>query len=87
VAVLTEHRAQLDQLVALLLSSETVDGSEVYAIAGRPEPDSGAGMMVPAEHGSSADAEHPAHPAERRGERAPADAKAPDARQTTHRSG
>jgi cell division protease FtsH len=33
------HRSELDQLVSLLLERETVDGSEVYRIAGRPEPD------------------------------------------------
>ena len=32
------HRAELDQLVSLLLERETVDGSEVYRIAGRPVP-------------------------------------------------
>jgi cell division protease FtsH len=46
VAILTDHRGELDKLVTLLLSNETIDGSEVYAIAGRPEPDSGAGMVV-----------------------------------------
>jgi cell division protease FtsH len=38
VAVLREHRDALDKLVELLLARETVDGSEVYAITGRPEP-------------------------------------------------
>ena len=32
------HRDQLDQLVSLLLERETVDGSEVYRIVGRPVP-------------------------------------------------
>jgi cell division protease FtsH len=32
------HRDQLGQLVTLLLERETVDGSEVYRIAGRPVP-------------------------------------------------
>jgi cell division protease FtsH len=32
------HSEQLDQLVSLLLERETVDGSEVYRIAGRPVP-------------------------------------------------
>jgi cell division protease FtsH len=32
------HRDQLGQLVSLLLERETVDGSEVYRIAGRPVP-------------------------------------------------
>ena len=34
--LLKEHRLELDKLVELLLVNETVDGSEVYAIAGRP---------------------------------------------------
>jgi cell division protease FtsH len=33
------HRDQLGQLVDLLLERETVDGSEVYRIAGRPAPE------------------------------------------------
>jgi cell division protease FtsH len=32
------HRAELDALVSLLLERETVDGTEVYRIAGRPVP-------------------------------------------------
>jgi cell division protease FtsH len=38
VAVLTDHRDVLDKLVDLLLATETVDGSQVYALSGRPEP-------------------------------------------------
>jgi cell division protease FtsH len=37
--LLSANRAVLDRLVELLLEKETVDGSEVYAIAGRPRPD------------------------------------------------
>ena len=37
VKLLKEHRAQLDQLAALLQEQETVDGSDVYRIAGRPD--------------------------------------------------
>jgi cell division protease FtsH len=37
VELLKEHRAELDSLVALLLEKETVDGSEVYRLAGRPD--------------------------------------------------
>jgi len=33
------HREQLGQLVSLLLERETVDGSEVYRIVGRPVPE------------------------------------------------
>jgi cell division protease FtsH len=38
VAVLKEHREVLDKLVDLLVLNETVDGPQVYALAGRPEP-------------------------------------------------
>jgi hypothetical protein len=44
VGVLEEHRDVLDAQVQLLLSYETVDGSEVYALAHRPEPVGGEGM-------------------------------------------
>jgi cell division protease FtsH len=46
VGVLKEHRDVLDQLVQLLLTNETVDGSSVYALAHRPEPTDGEGMTV-----------------------------------------
>jgi cell division protease FtsH len=46
VQVLKEHRDVLDKLVQLLVTNETVDGSQVYALAGRPEPTSGGGMTV-----------------------------------------
>jgi cell division protease FtsH len=36
--VLSTHREILDRLIALLLEKETVDGSEVYALVGIPEP-------------------------------------------------
>ena len=36
--LLRQHRVQLRQLADLLLANETVDGSEVYGIAGVPEP-------------------------------------------------
>jgi cell division protease FtsH len=38
VSVIRAHRAELDQLVSLLLETETVDGAEVYRIVGRPMP-------------------------------------------------
>jgi cell division protease FtsH len=38
VDLLRSHRDQLDQLVALLQERETVDGSEVYRIVGKPAP-------------------------------------------------
>jgi cell division protease FtsH len=37
VDTLTEHRHELDALVAELLERETVDGSDVYRLAGRPD--------------------------------------------------
>jgi cell division protease FtsH len=37
VNLLRAHRAELDSLVALLLEKETVDGSDVYRLAGRPD--------------------------------------------------
>jgi len=35
--LLSSHRSELDGLVSLLLEMETVDGSEVYRLAGRPD--------------------------------------------------
>jgi len=46
IAVLREHRSVLDELVQHLLEKETVDGSEVYALAHRPVPTDGEGMTV-----------------------------------------
>jgi cell division protease FtsH len=37
VKLLQSHRPELDSLVALLLERETVDGSDVYRLAGRPD--------------------------------------------------
>jgi cell division protease FtsH len=37
VNLLTSHRGELDSLVTLLLERETVDGSDVYRLAGRPD--------------------------------------------------
>jgi cell division protease FtsH len=39
VGLITSHRNMLDELVDLLLEHETVDGAEVYRIAGRPVPE------------------------------------------------
>jgi cell division protease FtsH len=46
VGILTEHRREIDQLVALLIENETVDGSVVYKIAGRTEPTGGGGVTM-----------------------------------------
>jgi cell division protease FtsH len=43
VATLKEHRSSLDALVAELLERETVDGSDVYRLAGRPDRSSTSG--------------------------------------------
>ena len=53
VEVLKEHRDVLDNLVQLLIANETVDGSEVYALAGRPEPSGGAGMTMAPDRAAS----------------------------------
>jgi cell division protease FtsH len=37
IALLTAHRGELDSLVDLLLEKETVDGKDVYRIAGQPD--------------------------------------------------
>jgi cell division protease FtsH len=47
VQLLTDHRDVLDGLVELLLATETVDGSKVYELAGRPVPDGGGMTMAP----------------------------------------
>jgi cell division protease FtsH len=41
VGKIRSHRPELGQLVSLLLERETVDGSEVYRIVGRPVPERG----------------------------------------------
>ncbi|MDA8039647.1 MAG: ATP-dependent zinc metalloprotease FtsH [Actinomycetota bacterium] len=48
VEMISEHEAELDELVELLLAKETVDGAAVYGIVGRPEPSSpiGGGLTV-----------------------------------------
>ena len=57
--VLKEHRDVLDQLVQLLLVNETVDGSEVYPIAHRPEPTGGGeGMTVAPDRSPSVVGKH-----------------------------
>jgi cell division protease FtsH len=41
VGLIRAHRAELGRIVQLLLEKETVDGAEVYRIAGRPVPEHG----------------------------------------------
>jgi cell division protease FtsH len=38
VQLLTDHRSELRRLTEALIAKETLDGAEVYAIAGVPEP-------------------------------------------------
>jgi cell division protease FtsH len=45
--ILRDHRRELDQLVALLLDQETVDGTDVYRIAGRLMPTGPASDVAP----------------------------------------
>jgi cell division protease FtsH len=46
--VLSQHRRQLDNLVDLLLEQETVDGADVYRLAGRSAPtEPGGATMAP----------------------------------------
>ncbi|HEX3194737.1 MAG TPA: ATP-dependent zinc metalloprotease FtsH, partial [Streptosporangiaceae bacterium] len=63
VQLLTDHRSVLDALTDLLLESETVDGSEVYRLAGLPDRSaSPPSVAVPATVGpravATADASH-----------------------------
>lgn len=48
VELISEHEAELDRLVELLLANETIDGAAVYEIVGLPEPSStpGGGLTV-----------------------------------------
>ena len=46
IKLLQTHRSELDSLVSLLLERETVDGADVYRMAGRP--DRSAGLSAPA---------------------------------------
>jgi cell division protease FtsH len=46
IGVLKEHRSVLDELVQHLVDKETVDGTEVYALAHRPVPSGGEGITV-----------------------------------------
>ncbi len=59
VDLLRSHHDELMQLVGLLLEQETVDGSEVYRIVGRPMPDRRPEEMTIAPHRASADGAGP----------------------------
>jgi cell division protease FtsH len=57
VELLKAHRPELDALVDLLLQKETVDGSDVYRLAGRPNRSAtpGAPPMMVSPHAAEAD--------------------------------
>jgi len=57
VDLLKEHRDVLDKVTDLLIANETVDGSQIYALAGRPEPSTTAGGVTMAP-GRAAAASH-----------------------------
>jgi cell division protease FtsH len=46
VAQIRAHRAELDQIVSLLMEHETVDGAEVYRIVGKPVPEGRSGETM-----------------------------------------
>ena len=48
IGLLKDHRPELDALVELLLEKETVDGSDVYRLAGRPNRSATIPPMPPA---------------------------------------
>jgi cell division protease FtsH len=59
VSLIRSHHYELGQIVALLLDEETVDGSDVYAIVGRPVPERRAEELTIMPHGASAAATPP----------------------------
>ena len=50
IALLKDHRTELDSLVDLLLEQETVNGSDVYRLAGRPDRSSIVPPVPPTTH-------------------------------------
>jgi cell division protease FtsH len=54
VALIRAHQGELDELVSLLLEKETVDGADVYRIAGRPVPARSAQEVTVSPHGATA---------------------------------
>ena len=55
VDVLSQHRDVLNRLVDLLIAEETVDGSKIYALAGRPEPTTGLAQTMAPTRAAAAD--------------------------------
>jgi cell division protease FtsH len=58
VGILRQHRDVLDRLVDLLVAEETVDGSQIYALAGRTVP-TGSGMTMAPNRSVSVDKDRP----------------------------
>src|SRR5215475_13201742 len=54
VSLIRSHHDELGQIVALLLERETVDGTDVYAIVGRPVPERRTQELTIVPHGASA---------------------------------
>ncbi|HEY7016005.1 MAG TPA: ATP-dependent zinc metalloprotease FtsH [Streptosporangiaceae bacterium] len=54
VELIRSHRPELEQLVDVLLEKETVDGSEVYRIIGKPVPQHSPDEMAIAPHAAAA---------------------------------
>jgi cell division protease FtsH len=54
VTLIRSHRAELDQLVGLLLEYETVDGAEVYRIIGKPVPEGRSDEVTMSPHNTPA---------------------------------
>jgi cell division protease FtsH len=60
VGLIRAHRSELEQLVDLLLEQETVDGSAVYRIVGKPVPEHRPQEMAIAPHAAATGAARPA---------------------------
>ncbi|MBO0692043.1 MAG: ATP-dependent zinc metalloprotease FtsH, partial [Acidimicrobiaceae bacterium] len=59
VSTLKGHRDVYDKVVNLLLERETLEGSEIYTLAGRPEPSSGPGTTMAPERAAAATSARP----------------------------
>jgi cell division protease FtsH len=53
ISLIRTHRTELDELVNLLLETETVDGAEVYRIVGRPVPTGHTDELTIVPHGAT----------------------------------
>jgi len=52
--ILEEHRDVLEKVTSLLVERETIDGADVYELAGRPEPQGVAATVSPKRAAASA---------------------------------